>query len=98
MSVITRIHDVFGRLFGIAEQDTEEFLNAVAEHLAPIVQQARAELLTDVKKLIDEGKVDATVLAAAVVAEVDKILGHTSVPAEPAPAPPAAPEAPTTTS
>jgi hypothetical protein len=97
MSVITRIHDVFGRLFGIAEQDTEEFLNAVAEHLTPIVQQAREELLADVKKLIDEGKVDATTLAAAVVAEVDKLLGHASVPTEPAPAP-AAPEAPTTTS
>lgn len=97
MSVFSRFHAVLSKILGLAEADTTEFLAALEEHLTPIVQQAREQLLADVKTLIDEGRVDATALAAAVVAEVDKILGHASVPA-PAPAAPATPEAPATTS
>ncbi|MFD7016122.1 hypothetical protein [Streptomyces sp. NPDC059928] len=90
-----RLHAFLNRFISVGKNDVENVIMGVEEHLAPLIAQARTELLADVKALYAEAKVDEQKLATLVAAEVAKLLGHTPAQPTPSPAPvePPAPQA-----
>ncbi|MEV5944432.1 hypothetical protein [Streptomyces sp. NPDC051994] len=92
MSALTdRLHALISRFATIGKADVEEVVAAAESHLLPVIEQARAEIVADLGHLIAEAKVDEQKLAAAVAAEVAKLLNHPAAPA--APVEPTAPQA-----
>lgn len=71
-----RLHAFLNRFVAVGKTDVENVIMGVEEHLAPFIEQARAELLADIKALYDEAKADGQTLAAEIAAEVAKILGN----------------------
>ena len=85
-----RLHAFLNRFVSVGKTDVENVITGVEEHLAPIVEQARTELLADIKALYAEAKADEQKMAAEIAAELAKLFGN---PPAPAPAEPPAPQA-----
>lgn len=81
-----RLHAFLNRFASIGKTDVEQVVTAVEEHVAPFVEQARTELLADIKALYAEAKADEKKLAAEIAAELNKLFGNAPTPVEP-PAP-----------
>lgn len=85
-----RLHNLLSRFASIGKTDVENVIKSVEEHVAPFVEQARTELLADIKALYAEARVDEKKMAAEIAAELSKLFGSTSAPA---PVEPPAPQA-----
>ncbi|MEV5944398.1 hypothetical protein [Streptomyces sp. NPDC051994] len=85
-----RLHAFLNRFVSVGKTDVENVIIGIEEHLAPLIDQARTELLDDIKALYAEAKADEQKLATEIAAEVAKLLGNTPAPAPVAPPAPQA--------
>ncbi|MBX7464955.1 hypothetical protein K1Y80_02515 [Streptomyces sp. MAG02] len=85
-----RLHAFLNRFISVGKTDVENVIIGIEEHLTPLIDQARADLLADVRSLLADARVDEQKLAAAVAAEVPKLLGNTPAPGPVAPPAPQA--------
>ncbi|RCH70461.1 hypothetical protein DT019_02950 [Streptomyces sp. SDr-06] len=74
-ALVDHLHNLLSRFASIGKADIEQVVTAVEEHLAPLLDQARTELLADLQKLIADMKTDEAKLAA----EIAKLLGNAPV-------------------
>lgn len=81
-----RLHNLLSRFASIGKTDVENVIKGVEEHVAPFVEQARTELLADIKALYAEARADEQKMAAEIAAELNKLFGNAPTPVEP-PAP-----------
>ena len=95
MSAFTdRLHALIARFTSIGKADVEEIVTAAEEHLVPLLDNARAGLLGDVKSLVSEAVAEAKHLESEALADIKAELVAIQALLTQQPAPAAAPAEP----